>query len=241
LRNPIEMGGTTASVHAHVLAAYRSDWAAVFGEPPTDPGRTLAQAGKALDAFERTQAARASRFDRYAAALVAGEDTDLLTGPEKRGLDLFVSDAGCFNCHHGPMLTDGSFHNLGLPQVAAGGVDPGRARGAPEVLADPLNCHGAYSDTVDCPELRYLDPGFPDWPAAFKTPTLRNVALTAPYMHDGSLPTLDAVLNFYNHLPGEPLVGHRELTLASLRLDDADRDALVAFLATLTQEEWPEP
>ncbi|MFZ5478415.1 MAG: cytochrome-c peroxidase [Myxococcota bacterium] len=230
LRNPLEHGLDAAAVRARVAAEHADGFDAVFGGVADDPDRVLAQVGKAIEAFERTLLPAPSRFDRWAAT---GEG---LTDEELRGLKLFVGEAGCVDCHHGPTLSDGQFHNLGLPVAPAGGVDPGRARGAGEVLGDPFNCLGPHSDTRDCPELRYLDPSFPDFAAAFKTPSLLNVAITAPYMHDGSLATLDAVLAFYDTLPGRALVGHRELTLRPLRLSDADRAALVAFLGTLTSE-----
>jgi cytochrome c peroxidase len=131
---------------------------------------------------------------------------------------------------------DRSFHNIGLPQNPRFGLDLGRARGATEVFQSPFNCQSAYSDTQDCPELKYLDPSFPDWPSAFKTPSLRNVAQTAPYMHDGSMADLQAVLSFYAIMPGQPIVGHREITLEALHLSNEQMAAITAFLGTLTSE-----
>lgn len=237
LLNPLEHGLGADAVRARVAEAHSPAFEDVFGPVSDDPQRVLAQVGKAIEAFERTVGPGASRFDRYADDLRAGRESDALTAQEARGLRLFVGEAGCVDCHNGPLFTDGQFHNLGLPTVPDGGIDPGRARGAGDVLVDPLNCRGAYSDAPDaCPELTYLDPSFPDFAAAFKTPSLRNVARTAPYMHDGQLATLDAVLLFYDTLPGRALVGHRELTLRPLRLSDRDRAALVAFLGALTAE-----
>lgn len=237
LTNPIEMGATPASVAAHVRRTYAAEWATVFGEDVVEAGaddlRVLAQVGKAIEAFERTLSPGEARFDRWAAELAAGRESDLLNDVEQRGLRLFIGDAACVSCHGGPLFTDHSFHTLGLPQVPQGGMDIGRVLGATQVLHDPLNCAGAYSDTETCPELRYLDPSFPDWAGAFKTPGLRNVTATAPYTHDGAIPTLDAMLMFYDQLPGRPLIGHRELTLAPLRLSDGDREAIIAFLGTL--------
>lgn len=233
LRNPIEHGMDAARVRERVLAGHAPAFEAVFGPVADDADLVLVQVGKALEAFERTISPGEARIDRYVADLRAGTDSTALTDEEKRGLQLFVGEAGCANCHHGALFTDGQFHNLGLPSVPDRGIDPGRARGAGDVLVDPFNCLGAYSDTKDCPELRYLDPSFPDFAAAFKTPSLRNVGHTAPYMHDGRFATLDEVLAFYDALPGQALVGHRELTLKPLRLSDRDRAALLAFLHTL--------
>jgi len=239
IRNPIEMNNTAAGVRDHVLAAYVAPWTPVFGPVADDPDVVLAQVGKAIESFERTLSPGPARFDQYVADLRVGTASTALTEQELRGLRLFV-DSGCVNCHNGPLLTDHSFHNVGVPQVARGGLDAGRAIGAVQVQRDPFNCVGPYADhaegqgpTEPCPELRYLDGSFPDWPLAFKTPSLRNVTKTAPYMHDGSMATLDAVLIFYSELPGTPLAGHRELTLQPLRLTSADRADLVAFLGTL--------
>lgn len=236
LTHPKEHGLDAAGVRARVLAAYAEDWARLWGEVAEDPERVLAEVGKVLEAYERTLSPGDSRFDRWAAGLAAGRDDDTLTAEEKAGLRLFVGRAGCVRCHHGPLLTDHSFHNLGLPQTPGFEVDPGRADGAPKVLADPRNCRGPYADPAPCDELRYLDPTFADWAAAFKTPSLRNVAVTGPYMHAGQFATLDEVVRFYDTLPGQPLLGHRELTLQPLGLTEAERAALVAFLGALTAE-----
>ena len=235
LLNPIEMGSTPAQVRQHVLDVHQERFEAVFGPVPEDPEDVVALVGKALEAFERTVTPGAARFDRYVAEVRQNGSSDVLNESEMRGLKRFLSD-GCVNCHNGPLFTDHSFHNIGVPQVAKGGLDVGRAIGAVDVLEDPYNCLGARSDSKDCPELRYLDPSFPDWPLAFKTPSLRNLSHTAPYMHDGSIATLDGVLVFYSELPGTPLAGHRELTLEPLHLSDGQRADLIAFLKTLDAE-----
>ena len=154
IRNPVEMNNTAAAVRDHVatLAAFGE----VFGPLSDDPDVVLAQVGKALEAFERTMGPGEARFDRWVAT---GEG---FTAQEERGARLFVGEAGCVNCHHGPLFEDDHFHNLGLPGMIAAGVDPGRAAGAPAVLVDPYNCGGPFSDTTACDELRYLDPTFPD-------------------------------------------------------------------------------
>ncbi len=237
IRNPIEMANTAAGVRERVISAHLAAWTPVFGEVPEDPDATLAMVGKAIEAFERTISPGPARFDQYVADIRSAGSSSVLTPQEAHGLEIFIDD-GCTNCHSGPLFTDGSFHNIGVPQVAHGGLDPGRALGAIQVKQDPFNCVGVFADPgptgpADCPELRFLDTSFPDWPLAFKTPSLRNVTKTAPYMHDGSFATLDAVLMFYSELPGIPLVGHRELTLQPLRLSGGDRADLIAFLGTL--------
>ena len=152
----------------------------------------------------------------------------------RRGLRAFIGKAQCVTCHNGPLLTDKQFHNLGLPTPPdAKGLDVGRSMGAQQVKDDPFRCGGPFSDARQCDELRFLDPQFPDFMGAFKTPTLRNVARTAPYMHDGQFATLAQVVQFYKTLPGQAVIGHRELVLRLL--DPAvSTDDLVAFLESLT-------
>ncbi len=196
--------------------------------------RVLVQATKAIAAYERTLLPGVSAFDRYVDALEGGDATGggALDADALAGLRLFVRDGNCVACHSGPFFTDRAFHNLGLPNVGA--YDPGRTVGARAVAESEFNCKSAWSDTADCPELRYLNPAFDDFVLAFKTPSLRNVAETAPYMHDGSLSTLDDVLAFYNALPGQPALGHRELTLRPLAWSEAQRASMKAFLSSLT-------
>ena len=104
------------------------------------------------------------------------------------------------------------------------------------MAANEFNCSSRWSDAKDCPELQFLNPTFQDFQSAFKTPSLRNVARTAPYMHNGSFADLEAVLEFYSELPNKPLAGHRELTLEPLHLTPEETSALVAFLTALSPD-----
>ena len=251
IRNPLEMGGSAEGVRARVIEVHGAAWTAAFGPVPDDAVLTLSLAGKAIEAFERTLSPGRSRFDVFVDELRERGSSSALTDAEQHGLAVFL-DSGCTNCHSGPLFSDMGFHNIGVSQVAKGGMDIGRALGATRVQEDPYNCLGAFSDAhattpsasstneapgrKECPELRFLDASVDDWPLAFKTPTLRNVASTGPYMHDGSIATLRGVVEFYNELPGKPLIGHRELTLVPLHLSGGESDDLVAFLGSLTAE-----
>jgi cytochrome c peroxidase len=129
-------------------------------------------------------------------------ENDAMTPQAKRGLKLFMGKADCTACHKGPTLSDDKFHNIGVP--GSGSKDLGR-----------------YAVTKD-PE---------DW-GAFRTPGLRNVALTAPYMHDGSQKTLRETVKHYedfdpNFTNLDPLVEKHHLT-------EAEIDDIVAFLEALT-------
>lgn len=197
--------------------------------------------GKAVAAYERTLSFGRSPFDEYAKAVREETGSDALSHDAKAGLRLFIGRADCVSCHDGPRLTNDGFHNLGLPPLAGheGGAS-GRQRGAFEVIADEFNCRSSFSDdTSVCAELDHLEPSFADFAGAFRTPSLRNVKDTAPYMHQGQLATLEAVVDFYSDLPGTPSIGHRELTLKPLHLTPVERRQLVAFLESLSGP-WPE-
>lgn len=189
---------------------------------------------KTLGAYERTLLPQVSDFDRYVDALEAGDAKGggHLDDAQVRGLGLFLREGQCISCHNGPYFTDRAFHNLGLPEPR--GTDLGRTVGATLVAASPLNCDSAASDAEACPELTFLNPTFDDFQGAFKTPSLRSVAETAPYMHTGAFDTLEDVLTFYSELPGEPVLGHRELTLQPLGFTGEQKSDLIRFLESLT-------
>jgi cytochrome c peroxidase len=201
--------------------------------------RAFSNVGKALEAYERTLLPGDSRFDRYVDALRAGQrDSIELDAREIAGLRLFIDPARtqCLQCHNGPQLSNGGFHNLGTGTFDGPALDFGRALGIQAVLLDVFNCAGPYSDAGkdDCRELRFLsrDAHVP-LEGAFKTPTLRDVAKTAPYFHDGRFATLRAVLDYYNAPPQN--TNHE---LRALGLNDGELGDLERFLRALS---GPEP
>jgi cytochrome c peroxidase len=211
-------------------------WLAMTEADREAVNRVMANTGKALEAYQRKLLPQPAPFDRYVQAVLAGDATGAgaMSPSARRGLRAFIGAGQCINCHHGPLLTDKGFHNLAVPPTPGKvGIDVGRAQGAQQVKQDPFRCGERFSDATDCEELRFLNPRFPDFLGAFKTPTLRNVAMTAPYMHGGQFATLEEVVAFYKAPPLKPLVGHRELVLKLLDPDVSTAD-LVAFLGTLT-------
>ena len=192
----------------------------------------FANIGKAIEAYERLLISRDAPFDRY----VAG-DTEAISPEAKRGLKTFIGKGVCILCHDTPTFTDNEFHNLGIPQGPLP-ADTGRYAGISLLLADPFNGGGIYSDdpTVATRILNFLEP-IQHHQGEFKTPTLRNVALTAPYFHTGELPTLESVIEFNNvGGTGGNFVGQRERTLEPLGLSEEEKSELVEFLETLTGE-----
>src|SRR5687768_15579326 len=171
---------------------------------------TMDTYGRAVAAYERELVTRNSAFDRYA----RGGD-DALTKRQKLGLELFFTTAKCGQCHSGPMFSDFRIRVIGAPQSGPGGtVVPGDDVGREEHTRNPDD--------------RY----------AFRTPTLRNVELTAPYMHDGAFATLEDVVRFYND-GARPRHGAAEAALdplvaTPLGLSNDEMDAVVEFLKALT-------
>ena len=222
------------------VARWAAAWAAMSEPDRAVVMQTFTNAMKAIAAYERRLVPTDSDFDRYVDAVVAGDAAGggHLDATEVSGLSLFLRDGRCTDCHNGPLLTDRAFHNLGLP--FEGSYDAGRSIGAGQVLEHELNCRSVFSDAEACPELDYLDPSFPDFQQAFKTPTLRNVALTSPYMHHGELTDLMAVVTFYSDLPGDAATNHRELTLQPLVLSATQKAELIAFLTALSGDPLPD-
>lgn len=262
LQSPAEMGLTLLGIAHRIGKSYASEYEAVFGPlPPLDdearfppaggPGdpawESMAEAdreaifvvaantGKALDAYQRKLAAGRAPLDSF----LAGDDA-ALTPSQRRGLTVFVN-VGCADCHSGPLLSDEAYHNLGLPALDGQALDTGRAAGIAALLADPFNAQGPYWDG---PRPEPPAPATEADIGAFRTPSLRNVALSAPFGHDGRFATLREAVDF--HLRGggrgEPGVpGTVDALLTARTLSTADEDDLLSFLDALTGEYPPPP
>lgn len=215
---------------------------AAFGrlaQPQQDEvNRAFANIGKAIAAYERSLTFAPSRFDRYVSQVLRGNHLlarALLTSTESAGLALFIGRANCTLCHRGPLFSGHEFFSLGLP-FGASGPDPGRAGAFDLLRKDPFNCRGRYSDAkrTACSELRFLADDRLGFLANFKTPSLRNVARTPPYMHAGQLATLSQVVDHYVRAPRVPFPEHTDIQ--PLNLNGLERAQLVAFLGTLSSE-----
>ncbi|MBI3873350.1 MAG: c-type cytochrome, partial [candidate division Zixibacteria bacterium] len=166
---------------------------------------------RAIAAFERELVSNNSPYDRY----VKGDD-NTLNAVQKKGLELFFTKAKCAVCHTGPMFSSFEFIVQGVPQEGTGkDVIPGDDAGREEKTKDPAD--------------RY----------AFRVPTLRNVELTPPYMHDGVFGTLKDVVRFYNDgaHPRHPAVDDTKLNPLlrdTLGLSNDEMDAIVEFMKSLT-------
>ena len=214
-------------------------WLAMAPQDRDAVNRVLANVTKAIAAFEREIVSRDSPFDRYVAARKAGDPNGggHLPGAALRGARLFFGRANCFVCHSGPNFSDGEFHNV-VSRLPNDPLDPGRLRGIRLLQQDLFNSLGTYSDDPHAPIARLARhlARTSEQLGQFKTPTLRNIARTAPYMHDGRFTTLAEVVRFHSELPGEPALGHREDFMHPLFLSAQEQAELVAFLESLTDE-----
>ena len=230
--NPIEMGqpneqAVVAVVRADpdLLAAFR----AVYGDV------SFQAIADAITAYEHTQLALDAPFDHFLAG-----DKSKLSPAAQRGWALFNGEARCTDCHAAnvlnPLFSDQKFHNIGiaanrsdfsaLAHQAAGEVDHHN-----EKNIDEMALQSEYSELG-----RFLVSKQRHDIGAFKTQTLRNIGITPPYMHDGSLPTLWDVVDHYNR--GGIANPYLDGGMQALGLDEKEIDDLVAFLFSLTDERY---
>jgi cytochrome c peroxidase len=198
----------------------------------------MANSGKALEAYERKLVSRNAPIDKY----IQGDYTQL-SSAAKRGLRLFIGKAACVDCHSGPELSDHKFHNTGIPQVGINlpRVDNGRYDDLQKTLASAFTGAGKFSDdpTAGMAKLAGMQVTN-DLMGLFRTPMLRQVSNTGPYMHTGSLLTLEDVVQFYNGGGGTAdFSGTKSPAMVPLLLSDDEQTDLVAFLNSLTGDPPP--
>jgi len=235
ITNSIEMGmkdhGAVVA-RVRMIAEYKPLFAAAFGPK----GVTIDTVAKAIAAFERTQISGNSPFDRF----IAG-DQNAISDAAKRGWALFNGQARCVSCHawnpSAPFFIDDKFHNIGvaakdqnftlLARRARKFISQGKNRAQ---IQDELAVTEGFSELG-----RYLITGQPKDIGAFKTSGLRDIELTAPYMHNGSQKTLLDVMKFYNK-GGEPNP-NLDAGMRPLNLTDPQMDDVVEFMKTLTSDD----
>jgi cytochrome c peroxidase len=242
--NPVEHGLVN---YEPILAIVRTDpeyteaFKEVFGKSGEEI--TMREVVLAIASFERTVISGDSPFDRY----YFGGDEDALTEQQKRGFDLYRNEGRCVSCHiieqTQAIFTDNRFHNIGVgingiqgdvPELAPAFLeaDLSKSEVDVEVLTDPRTSElGRFAISHSLDDI-----------GSFKTPTLRNVAVTPPYMHDGSIKTLKDVLIHYNNGGvtdvGDPVNDFLSGGIRPLDLDEDQIDDLVAFMEALTSPEF---
>ncbi len=225
-------------------AAYQDAWYRLDELTKQTVNHVYANLGKAIAAYERTISLPEARFDKFADALLKGQSKaarQLLSEQELHGLSLFLDEAKtqCLQCHNGPLLTSHEFHNVKSGRFEGQDLDYGRYFGVQSVVIDEFNCMGRYSDAKpeECTALRFLNKhGHQTLAGAFKVPSLRELALTAPYFHDGRHANIEAVLRHYVDVSreGERGVDH---DLAKIELSEEEIKALSAFVLTFSSRD----
>ena len=221
-------------------------WSSLTTIQQADISRVFSNLGKALAAYQRKLIPGQARFDDYVDSLAStGNLSDeILTDSEIAGLELFIEAGQCVNCHNGPLLTNHEFHNTGVLAIRGQLPSMGRYDGIRTARKDPFNCLGEFSDAErsECSELRFSRDSN-DLVGAQKTPTLRNIKETAPYMHGGQIATLREVIEHYNEAPTS-MLSHNEakpLGLRSIQLRQLE-DFLETLSAPLaTDPKWLRP
>jgi cytochrome c peroxidase len=228
ITNPVEMAFPDAAA-AEASIAGVAEYGPLFQKSFGDPKVTLDRIVQAIASFERTLVDVEAPIDRF----IAG-DAKAVSEAAKRGWDLFNGKARCNTCHGHvaayPLFTDDLFHNIG---VAAKDVNFKELAG--KVVAHPENLHTLAHDPGFNQLGRFIVTKEHKDIGAFKTPHLRNVALTAPYMHDGSEATLEAVIEFYDKggNPNPWLDGG----MRPLGLTPQDKADLVELMKTFTSDD----
>lgn len=249
--------GLSAKEVADVIAThYADDYSEIFDakhiqqfeNDPTDNDfaiTILVNISKAIMAYERQLSLAPSPFDQFVDQLSQNADKtsleNTLSLQQIKGLRLFFGKANCVSCHNGPLFTNFEFHNIGAPEFDTNNVDLGRYDAIESLPADQFNCLSKWSDAKkeDCLELTYLKKQGKELVGAFKTPSLRNVSATAPYMHAGQFATLEAVVAHYNK-PTPPVFVRDQhpfrphFDIMPLNLSESEQQELIAFLNSLT-------
>ena len=242
--NPIEMGLKDYEPILKIVRSdpdYQAQFKQVFGKTGADI--TIDHVAKAIASFERTVIAGDSPFDHYR----YGGKSDALNASQLRGLQLFTGKGRCVSCHRieqtQALFIDNRFHNIGVgfkriqgreADTAAAFLKSKRAGANVDITVlsqENMSELGRFAVTENTTEV-----------GAFKTPTLRNVEVTGPYMHDGSLKTLEDVVSFYNNggrvKDTDPFSPFLSGGIRSLGLDKQEQQDLVEFMKALTSPEF---
>lgn len=229
MQAPVEGNGKASMVEMRLRLTpeYVARFQRVFGtEWPQ-----LDDAWRAIAAFERTIVSDPHQvpFDRYLAG-----DQNALSDAARRGLALFQGKAGCIQCHHGALASDEDFHALGVPRQHLFDSNPqvqiavrwqNRQRDVPSAVHLNLDEDlGRYYRTRDLSDI-----------GKFRTPSLRELKYTAPYMHNGAFATLREVVEFFDAGGGQ--VPNKSPLLKPLYLSAGEKNDLVAFLEALSMEQ----
>ncbi len=220
--------------------------------------RVYVNFAKAIAAYEGALVSRESAFDHWVAE---GPTSEALSPAQRRGAKVFVGKGSCVDCHNTPLFSDSHFHNVGAPQVGtavpteadcrAGGfcdcvntkncLPAGGLDGLTKLHANGFRRDSTWSDDPSKSPSPYLElPLDASLRGTWRTPSLRDVEKTAPYMHDGCYRTLEEVVEAYDRGgSAAEVVGDKSVQLKPLHLTDQEKSDLVEFLRSLNGTPLP--
>jgi len=188
---------------------------------------------KSIAAYIETIEPPKTKFDDFLDSLQNSRKSSTYSSTEVSGIRIFIGKGRCSICHSGRYLRDGEFHDVRIPSSSSK-IKAARYNGVKQLLDYEFNLLSLHNDFPNkLKHTQYVRPNQVDW-AAFKTPTLRMISKTAPYMHQGQINTLEEVIDHYSEFKdASPANHHTESFLTPLFLSAKEKSDLVAFLKTL--------
>ncbi|MEH6403824.1 MAG: cytochrome c peroxidase [Sneathiella sp.] len=243
--NPLEMDSSADHVSQYISSNQKlTQQVKTLLPPDTQPTTAdehLVIIGKIIASFIETLVSKETPFDRFRQAIAEDDKDAMATYPlaAKRGLKFFLGRGRCTVCHFGPLFTNKEFADIGIPYfVKPGTVDKGRYQGIKDFKTSSFNRAGPYSDgkagaqTLLTGRIKLQHRNWGE----FRVPSLRSVADTAPYMHNGSVKSLTEVIDHYSELNEDRLHTDGIAILRSLNMSPTEKSDLVAFLKSLSAE-----
>lgn len=220
----------------------QAQWDAMTEDDQYNSTEVMVNIAKSIAAYEATIVSAPAPIDDF---LLQFQDSPKeamhnLSPMEEYGLRLFIGEGQCHLCHSGSNFSNGEFHNLGLgTRDYLSDIDTGRYEGISKLIESPFNSAGLWSDDPTGDRAKRLDRLIQSTEqlGQFKTPSLRNLGQTAPYMHGGQLASLAEVLHFYANPDQEAAIqGHRSELLQPLNWGHHEIHSLMAFLDMLNED-----
>jgi cytochrome c peroxidase len=236
-----EMGLTPEKLRALLVKDDKlaTAYAKLFPDPVlADDDAIAVNIAKSIAAYVSTLTSGKTSFDVFRDSLEKGDLRAAGRYPKtaQRGLQIFIGKGQCSTCHVGPMFSNGEFGDIGVPFFIKPGVaDEGRYGGIIALKKSAYNLLSKFSSASNSDKVKvlYVDAQHRNF-GEFKVPSLRNVAQTAPYMHNGSVASLEAVVTHYSELNADRLHADGDQILKPLNLNDQEKRDLVAFLRSLS-------
>ena len=213
------------------------NWEKMTAEDRFAVNKVFANTGKALAAFQMTLVSQKTDFDVFVEGLKEKNSKKLkaLSIPAQRGLKVFIGKGKCISCHSGPSFSDSEFHDTQLPETEIDlGFKNARHGGIKEVKASIFNAAGPFSDAPQGVQAKRTKTIKADASnkGQFKTPGLRNIQYTQPYMHTGQFRSLIDVINFYSDMKNSQESSHPEIEPRNFT--EQEKKDLVEFLESLS-------